>query len=98
MDISGSAAWFAKADFGITVSRDENGDTFVVVWKVRFKWLGETGSAHLKYDPVCGRYSEGISLDDIASSLGDLSNSLVEGKAGEDEPQKEEDSFDLFDI
>lgn len=98
MDISGSAAWFAKADFGITVSRDENGDTFVVVWKVRFKWLGETGSAHLKYDPVCGRYSEGISLDDIASSLGDLSNSLVEGKAGEDEPKKEEDSFDLFDI
>ncbi|QDP61222.1 MAG: putative ATP-dependent helicase [Prokaryotic dsDNA virus sp.] len=96
MDISGSAAWFAKADFGVTVSRDENGDTFVVVWKVRFKWLGETGSAHLKYDPTCGRYSEGISIDDIADTLGDLSSSFVDEE--DKDGSEKEDSSDLFDI
>lgn len=95
MDISGSAAWFAKADFGVTVSRDENGDSFVVVWKVRFKWLGETGSAHLKYDPVCGRYSEGISVDDIADSLSDIASSIGDQEETSDETEKESDIFDF---
>lgn len=93
MDISGSAAWFAKADFGITVSRDDNGDTFVVVWKVRFKWLGETGSAHLRYDPICGRYSDGISVDDIANSLDAIAKSIDGG-----EEYEEKETSDLFDI
>ena len=94
MDISGSAAWFAKADFGVTVSRDENGDTFVVVWKVRFKWLGETGSAHLRYDPTCGRYSEGVSVDEIAASIGSITSSF---DTGEEEVIQNEEA-DLFDI
>lgn len=71
MDISGSAAWFAKSDFGITVSRDGDG-TIMNCWKCRFKWLGDTGTAHLRYHSDCGRYSEGVSTEEIAKSLGEI--------------------------
>jgi len=53
--ISGSAAWFAKADCGVTVQRE--GDHIAVhSWKCRFKWVGTVGECKLQYDPVCGRY------------------------------------------
>lgn len=59
-EISGSAAWFAKADCGITVHRSsEENVTEIHVWKVRFKWIGKTGMCLLAYDPVTGRYSDG---------------------------------------
>ena len=48
MSISGSAAWFAKADLGITASCDN--DVEVHCWKSRFKWVGQQGVAKLKYD------------------------------------------------
>lgn len=54
-DISGSAAWFAKADFGMTVDR-QKGPPEVHIWKCRFKWAGKMGSAILNYDPASGRY------------------------------------------
>lgn len=55
--ISGSAAWFAKADCGVTVHR--NGDqTEVHVWKSRFKWVGRVGKIELNYDLPTGRYSD----------------------------------------
>jgi twinkle protein len=55
--ISGSAAWFAKADCGITVHR--LGEYIEVhSWKCRFKWIGTVGSAKLSYDPVNGRYKD----------------------------------------
>jgi len=69
MDISGSASWFAKTDFGLTVERGEANETRVVVWKCRFKWLGDIGSAYLRYDSTCGRYSEGSSAEEIAESI-----------------------------
>lgn len=55
--ISGSAAWFAKADMGVTVHRRGN-DTQVHVWKSRFKWVGQIGSIELNYDLPTGRYSD----------------------------------------
>jgi twinkle protein len=55
--ISGSAAWFAKADMGITVHRKQN-QTQVHVWKSRFKWVGQIGSVELNYDLPTGRYSD----------------------------------------
>ena len=54
--ISGSAAWFAKADVGITVHRSEQ-STDIHCWKMRFKWLGKQGAVPLSYDVVNGRYS-----------------------------------------
>lgn len=58
--ISGSAAWWAKADVGITVHRPDNDKpiTEVHTWKVKFKWLGQLGKAELSYDRVSGIYSE----------------------------------------
>jgi twinkle protein len=55
--ISGSAAWFAKADMGVTVHRNKN-DTQVHVWKSRFKWVGAVGEVELNYDLPTGRYSD----------------------------------------
>ncbi|MAU90717.1 MAG: toprim domain-containing protein [Gammaproteobacteria bacterium TMED182] len=57
MSISGSAAWFAKADLGITVHRTED-DVEVHCWKCRFKWVGKQGVTNLNYDLLSGRYSE----------------------------------------
>ncbi len=55
--ISGSAAWFAKADCGITVHRAEE-HIEVHSWKCRFKWVGTVGNSKLTYDPVTGRYRD----------------------------------------
>jgi len=55
--ISGSAAWFAKADCGITVHRVGN-QTEVHIWKSRFKWVGKIGMTELKYDVPTGVYSD----------------------------------------
>ena len=55
MDISGSAAWFAKADMGVTVHRTPEGPE-VHVWKCRFKWCGSVGKADLGYDVPTGTY------------------------------------------
>ncbi len=57
MEISGSAAWFSKADVGITVHRGESGEVEVHCWKVRFKWIGKQGMCFLGYDVATGRYS-----------------------------------------
>jgi twinkle protein len=57
MNISGSAAWFAKADLGITVHRTED-LTEVHCWKSRFKWVGQVGVEMLKYDTVTGQFGD----------------------------------------
>jgi twinkle protein len=59
-DISGSAAWFAKADCGLTVHREKD-DPLVAqvhVWKCRFSWVGKQGQTNLLYDVGTTRYSE----------------------------------------
>lgn len=59
-EISGSAAWFAKADCGVTVHKGSNDcETEIHVWKIRFKWVGKTGMVMLAYDRTNGRYSDG---------------------------------------
>jgi len=57
MHISGSAAWFAKADNGLTVHREE-GHVEIHSWKARFKWIGTVGSCNLTFDPISGRYQD----------------------------------------
>ena len=66
MDISGSAAWGAKTDFGLTLSRNEEGGSTLTVWKCRFRWLGSVGQTNIVFDDACGRYYSGVSaLDDL---------------------------------
>lgn len=60
-DISGSAHWANKADFGIVVWRDlkqEFSNTEIHIQKCRFRWFGKLGMAELKWEPVTGRYTQ----------------------------------------
>lgn len=50
-----SAAWFAKADLGITLHRDDDG-VLLKCWKSRWKWVGRVGDVRLSYDITNGRY------------------------------------------
>lgn len=57
-DISGSANFYNKADFGIVVHRDRINDVVDVhVQKVKFRHLGECGTAQFKYNLNNGRYT-----------------------------------------
>ena len=56
-DISGSAAFFNKADFGLAIERDRTrGVTRVHVQKVKFRHLGQPGIASFQYNTCCGRF------------------------------------------
>jgi twinkle protein len=56
-DISGSAHFYNKADFGIVVHRNRVENTVEVqVQKVKFRHLGEVGTAYFKYNLNNGRY------------------------------------------
>ena len=57
-DINGSANFYNKADYGITVHRNKLADTVsVFVQKVKFRHLGEPGIATFKYNLNNGRYT-----------------------------------------
>lgn len=56
-DINGSANFYNKADYVLTVHREFEDDyTRVKVDKVKFKNLGEQGTLYLNYDMVSGNY------------------------------------------
>lgn len=59
-DISGSAAWFAKADCGLTVHRQQDVNPLeaqIHIWKIRFSWVGKQGETRLYYDVGTTRYN-----------------------------------------
>ena len=57
-DISGSANFFNKADFGIVVHRNRiDNNVEVHIQKVKFRHLGECGTALFKYNLNNGRYT-----------------------------------------
>ena len=58
-DISGSAAWFAKADVGLTVHRPDPANSplsQIIVWKCRFSWVGKQGETELQFDVPSSSY------------------------------------------
>lgn len=59
-EVSGSAHWANRPDFGITIHRDQKDRSVTQfhVWKVRFTFTGKEGKTELYYDPPTGRYSE----------------------------------------
>jgi len=59
MSISGSMAWWAKADCGLTVHRAQDG-VEIAVWKCRYRWVGTQGEVLLGYDKVTGTYNENV--------------------------------------
>ena len=60
MSISGSMAWWAKTDCGITVHRKEGPVVEVAVWKSRYRWVGTQGETTLLYNKTSGTYSENL--------------------------------------
>lgn len=56
-DISGSAHFYNKADYGLVVHRNRQlKNVLVKVEKVKFRHLGESGKTFFGYNPVNGRY------------------------------------------
>lgn len=57
-DISGSANYFNKTDFGLTVARDEDNVGIVDIhcWKSRHSWAGRQGEGSLIYDTLSTCY------------------------------------------
>jgi twinkle protein len=58
MAISGSMAWWAKADCGLTVHRTKSNDVEIAVWKCRYRWVGTQGETKLGYNRITGSYFE----------------------------------------
>lgn len=86
-DISGSANFYNKTDFGIVVHRNRTEGTVEVhVQKVKFRHLGEVGTALFKYNLNNGRY---VPFTNGFEPVWDNSNHLTE-----DRRQKEQDMFD----
>lgn len=64
--ISGSNAWYAKADFGLTIYRipDKPGRVKFINWKTRYDWMGKEGEAEFLYDTATNSYLTSI-MDDL---------------------------------
>lgn len=60
MSISGSMAWWAKTDCGLTVHRMDGPVVEIAVWKCRYRWVGTQGETTLLYNKVAGTYSENL--------------------------------------
>ena len=59
-EVSGSASWYNRPDFGLTVHRpgDARHVTEIHTWKVRFAWTGSEGKIDLFHDRETGCFSE----------------------------------------
>lgn len=61
--ISGSAHFYNRADFGLTIQRRIDKSVFHV-WKCRFPWQGSLGQADLFYDKATGAFLAAASAPD----------------------------------
>lgn len=59
MSISGSMAWWAKADCGLTVHRQDK-YVEIAVWKCRYRWVGTQGETTLLFNRTAGTYTENL--------------------------------------
>ena len=95
-DISGSANFYNKTDFGIIVHRDRSTNTVEVrVQKVKFRHLGECGTAYFKYNLNNGRYTPYI--PDGTEPKWDNSNHLYEELKQKQQDLYEAATFDFDD-
>jgi len=94
-DINGSANFYNKTDYGITVQRNkETGTVGVYVQKVKFKHLGETGNATFKYNINNGRY---VPYYESQDPIWDNSNHLINKITNQlKESERIELPFDMY--
>lgn len=92
-DISGSANFFNKTDFGLVVHRNRTDNTVEVhVQKVKFRHLGECGTALFKYNLNNGRY---VPFTNGAEPLWDNSNHIQEEYRRRVQEAEEAATFDF---
>lgn len=85
-DINGSANFYNKADYGITVYRDRNiNQVFIHFLKVKFKHLGDGGTVQCSYNFKNGRYEP----ENTEFSQWDFSNYL-DSEPKKDAPYRDE--------
>ena len=60
MSISGSMAWWAKTDCGLTVHRGVGTEVQIAVWKCRYRWVGTQGETTLVFNKTAGIYTENL--------------------------------------
>lgn len=95
-DISGSAHFYNKCDFGIIVHRDRlNERVEVRVSKVKFRHLGQVGTAYFKYNLNNGRYTPLVEGQD---PQWDNSNHLIADLRQKQQEAEEVAVFDFDDI
>lgn len=95
-DISGSAHFYNKTDFGIVVHRNRTDNTVEVgVKKVKFRHLGECGTAVFKYNQNNGRYSPYYPNTEV---VWDDSNHLIEEQKQREQEAMEAARFDWDDL
>ncbi|WP_101688341.1 bifunctional DNA primase/helicase [Dysgonomonas massiliensis] len=94
-DVNGSANFYNKADFGLSVFRDRvNNRVEVHVQKVKFRHLGECGTALFNYNLNNGRY---VPYDDRALTVDwDNSNYLTERNRRHEESAQQQFNKDFF--
>jgi twinkle protein len=100
-DINGSANFYNKCDYGISVYRDyENKLIEVHVQKVKFKHLGDGGACKINYNYTNGRFESMLrSIDDwdYKAWIGDVAQLEIKPEKNFDqyaiEPRKEEPNF-----
>lgn len=72
-DVKGASEWYAKADNGISVWRNEEdrtGVTDIHIQKIRFREVGRAGGyVQLYYDRVTGRYTDPQARRDVLQTL-----------------------------
>lgn len=92
-DISGSANFFNKTDFGLVVHRNRTDNTVEVhVQKVKFRHLGECGTALFKYNLNNGRY---VPFVNGAEPVWDNSNHIQEEYRRRVQEAEEAATFDF---
>lgn len=92
-DISGSANFYNKTDYGLTVHRKFDSDNLMLnevevhFQKIKFKHLGKQGVVNLEYDNISGRFNTGGR--DLSNWLTDTKQEIIDFY----EPNKEEAPF-----
>lgn len=83
--VSGSAAWYSKADFGLTVYRvpDKPGVVKFINWKTRYDWMGKEGECEILYDTATNTYLTDI-MDDLHPYSPNGPTSYREARDGEE--------------
>jgi twinkle protein len=92
-DISGSANFYNKTDYGLTVHRESDTNNImlnevkVYFQKIKYKHLGNQGIVHLDYDYISGRFNTGGR--DLSNWLTDNKQTVIDYY----EPEKTEAPF-----